>query len=45
MDFLQTHLDFLLAHLLSIAFWAFLIEAARPSRFPRPYSPSRWSPP
>ncbi|PYO50018.1 MAG: hypothetical protein DMD84_16775, partial [Candidatus Rokuibacteriota bacterium] len=28
MDFLQSHLDFLLAHLLSIAFWAFLIEAA-----------------
>lgn len=28
MDFLQTHLDFLLAHLLSITFWAFLIEAA-----------------
>src|SRR5438093_4679352 len=28
MDFLQSHLDFLLAHLLSIALWSFLIEAA-----------------
>ena len=28
MDFFQSHLDFVLDHLLSIVFWAFLIEAA-----------------